>query len=78
MRRIAVLLFLAFVDFAFLTFACAETGEPGWLGVNVQTITPALKAEKKLSFPLGVLVTAIDPESPAADALKSGDHHAYR
>ena len=41
--------------------------------MSVQTVTPALKAEKKLFFPFGVLVAAIDPESPAGEALQPGD-----
>jgi serine protease Do len=46
----------------------------GWLGVGIQEITPELAKSFDLNKPEGVLVSQVEPNSPAAKAgLKSGD-----
>ncbi|HEC25250.1 MAG TPA: PDZ domain-containing protein, partial [bacterium] len=53
-----------------------ETGKitRGWLGIEIQKISPALKKVFKLKTSRGALVSSVLPGSPAAKAgLKSGD-----
>jgi serine protease Do len=53
-----------------------EYGETrrGWLGVNVQPVTPDMARAMGLSSARGAVVTRIDPEGPAADTgLQAGD-----
>lgn len=53
-----------------------ETGKVtrGWLGVEIQKITPSLKKAFNLQTSYGALVSSVLPNSPAAKAgLKSGD-----
>jgi len=53
-----------------------EFGETrrGWLGVNVQPVTPDMAEAMGLSQARGALVTRIDPEGPAAGTdLRTGD-----
>jgi serine protease Do len=53
-----------------------ETGrvERGWLGVQVQAVTPELASALGLGEPRGALVSDVIPNSPAARAqLKQGD-----
>ncbi len=46
----------------------------GWLGVQIQKITPALADALGLEAPEGALVAAVQPDSPAlAAGFKSGD-----
>jgi serine protease Do len=46
----------------------------GWLGVEIQNITPAIAKSLGLDHPEGALVASVAPDSPAAKAgLKSGD-----
>ena len=46
----------------------------GWLGVNIQTVTPDLAAGLGMAKPEGALVSAVNDGSPAARAgLRSGD-----
>ena len=46
----------------------------GFLGVNIQDVTPALASEFGLKEPTGALVAEVNPRSPAEKAgLKSGD-----
>ena len=46
----------------------------GWLGVGIQDLTPELAQAMKLPSASGVLVTSIQPDTPAAKAgLKRGD-----
>jgi serine protease Do len=48
--------------------------ERGWLGVQVQAVTPELASALGLDEPRGALVSDVIPESPAARArLKQGD-----
>jgi serine protease Do len=54
----------------------AKTGKVtrGWLGVDVQEITPELAKSFNLSEKKGVLISQVEPGSPAAKAgIKSGD-----
>ncbi len=53
-----------------------EHGETrrGWLGVNVQPVTPDMARAMGLSSARGAVVTRIDPEGPAAGSgLQAGD-----
>ncbi len=53
-----------------------EHGEvvKAWIGVYVQTVTPMLAQSLDLSTQKGVIVTAVDDDSPAAEAgLRRGD-----
>ncbi len=46
----------------------------GYLGVNIQTLTPSLAAEHKLPVSRGAYVGGVEPNSPAAKAgLNDGD-----
>ncbi len=46
----------------------------GWLGVGIQEITPELAKSFNLKTPEGVLVSQVEPNSPASKAgLRSGD-----
>ncbi|WP_207457806.1 DegQ family serine endoprotease [Azospirillum sp. SYSU D00513] len=46
----------------------------GWLGVQVQRVTPDIADSLGLSEPEGALVTSVDPASPAGEAgLRQGD-----
>ncbi|MCC6232113.1 MAG: DegQ family serine endoprotease [Verrucomicrobiales bacterium] len=46
----------------------------GFLGVNIQNVTPSLASEFGLKEPTGALVTEVSPKGPADKAgLKSGD-----
>ena len=48
--------------------------EHGWLGVQIQAVTPDMAAALGLDKPEGALVAAVNPDSPAAKAgLKRGD-----
>jgi serine protease Do len=48
--------------------------ERGWLGVQIQTVTPELASALGLDRPRGALVSVVQPDSPAQKAkLKSGD-----
>jgi serine protease Do len=48
--------------------------ERGWLGVQIQTVTPALAKSLDLQKDEGALVAAVTPDSPAAKAgFKQGD-----
>jgi serine protease Do len=48
--------------------------ERGWLGVEIQQVTPDLAAGLGLDEPRGALVANVDPESPAGAAgIKAGD-----
>jgi len=48
--------------------------ERGWLGVKIQTVTPAIAEAVGLGKPRGALVAEVVPQSPAAKAgLKQGD-----
>jgi serine protease Do len=45
-----------------------------WVGINVQSITPAMAASMKLSKNKGLVISSISSDSPASRAgLKSGD-----
>ena len=53
-----------------------ETGKitRGWLGIEIQQITPSLKKAFNLNTTYGALVSSVLPNSPASKAgLKSGD-----
>ncbi|PWE17051.1 serine protease [Marinicauda salina] len=53
-----------------------EYGETrrGWIGVNVQPVTPDMAAALGLSSPRGAVVSRVDPEGPAGEAgLEPGD-----
>jgi len=46
----------------------------GWLGVNIQDVTPDIAAAVGLPEASGAMVAGVDPGGPAADAkLRSGD-----
>ena len=48
--------------------------ERGWLGVEIQQVTPDLASGLGLDEPRGALVANVDPESPAGKAgIKAGD-----
>jgi len=48
--------------------------ERGWLGVQIQRVTPALASAMNLPKPEGALVAAVQPDSPAAAAgAQQGD-----
>jgi serine protease Do len=48
--------------------------ERGWLGVQIQEVTPAIAASLGLKTDLGALVAVVSPNSPSAKAgLKQGD-----
>jgi WD40 repeat protein len=63
---------LAFMAIVFLPRAVAQNAQPGWLGLSVQTVTKEMRHEMHLTAS-GVLVTGVDPESPAAEAIQAGD-----
>jgi serine protease Do len=48
--------------------------ERGWLGVQIQTVTPEIASAVGLERPMGALVTEVQPDSPAArSGLRQGD-----
>jgi serine protease Do len=48
--------------------------ESGWLGVEIAEVTPEKAKDLKLTAVRGVIITAVDPDSPAAKAgLKEND-----
>ena len=48
--------------------------DSGWLGVEIREVTPDKAKDLKLSSPGGVIVTEVEPDSPAAKAgLKEND-----
>jgi serine protease Do len=48
--------------------------EHGWLGVQIQQVSPDIAAALGMSKPAGAMVAAVTPDSPAAKAgLKRGD-----
>src|SRR5690606_27100674 len=47
--------------------------ERGWLGVQIQNVTPEIAAAIGLDEPQGALVADVVPESPAARNLEVGD-----
>jgi serine protease Do len=47
--------------------------DAGPFGVSVMNVTPDTAAQLKLKIRTGVVVTSVQPESPAADQLKRGD-----
>lgn len=48
--------------------------ESGWLGVEIAEVTPEKARDLKLSAVRGVIITAVEPDSPAAKAgLKEND-----
>ena len=48
--------------------------ESGWLGVEIAEVTPERAKDLKLSAVRGVIITAVEPDSPAAKAgLKEND-----
>lgn len=48
--------------------------EHGWLGVQVQAVTPDIAAALGMDKPMGAMVAAVNPDSPAAKAgMKRGD-----
>jgi len=50
------------------------TVERGWLGVQIQSVTPEIAAAVGLEEPKGAIVSQVLPDSPAAKAgLKQGD-----
>src|SRR3546814_474231 len=50
------------------------TVERGWLGVQIQNVTPDLAEALGLDAPAGALVAAVTPDSPAAEAgIETGD-----
>lgn len=53
----------------------ADDGEEsGWLGVEIAEVTPEKAKDLKLAAVRGVIITAVDPDSPAAKAgLKEND-----
>jgi esterase/lipase superfamily enzyme len=61
-----------------LAFAHAPFGaaaqERGWLGLKVETVTPALAAARKLNVQFGALVLEVEKDSPAFKAnVRAGD-----
>jgi esterase/lipase superfamily enzyme len=52
----------------------AAAQERGWLGLKVETVTPALAAARKLNVQFGALVLEVEKGSPASKAnLRAGD-----
>ncbi len=48
--------------------------EHGWLGIQIQQVSPDIAAALGMSKPMGAMVAAVTPDSPAAKAgLKRGD-----
>lgn len=47
--------------------------ERGYLGISAQALTPVLATALHMKAPIGALVTALDPQGPAADTLWIGD-----
>jgi serine protease Do len=45
----------------------------GYIGVTTQSLTPAIATALGLKTPMGALVTAVDPDSPAQGILAVGD-----
>jgi serine protease Do len=45
----------------------------GYIGVTTQSLTPAIATALGLKTPMGALVTAVDPDSPAQGTLAVGD-----
>jgi serine protease Do len=45
----------------------------GYIGVNTQALTPAIATSLGLKTPMGALITAVDPDSPAQGILNVGD-----
>jgi esterase/lipase superfamily enzyme len=52
----------------------AVAQEPGWLGLKVGTVTPAVAAARKLNVQFGALVLEVEKDSPASKVdLRPGD-----
>jgi predicted metalloprotease with PDZ domain len=52
----------------------AKEDDPGWLGVSLQQLTPALREAMDISSDTGVLISQVMADSPADEAgLKEGD-----
>lgn len=47
--------------------------ERGYIGINAQALTPVLATALGMQTPVGVLVTALDPQGPAVGTLSIGD-----
>jgi serine protease Do len=45
----------------------------GYIGVSTQPLTPAIATSLGLKTPMGALITAVDPDSPAQGILNVGD-----
>jgi serine protease Do len=45
----------------------------GYIGVTTQALTPAIATALGLKTPMGALITAVDPDSPARGVLSVGD-----
>jgi serine protease Do len=61
-------------DFAIQHLLHPDTGGIGWIGVHLQDVIPPLARAFQLSKPDGLLITQIDPGSPASNAgLQPGD-----
>jgi len=72
--RFSGLCLALFVVIAAAGGSTARAQEPAWFGATVETVTPAMMEERGLAVPFGALVTAVEPESPAAAAgLAQGD-----
>src|SRR5579864_7437084 len=65
------------VSFTFQIPAPGQQLISGWIGVQVETVTPALKTERKTAVSSGVIVAQIASKSPAASILRIGDVIAF-
>lgn len=73
-RRLAVLAVLALLTAGFLLAADNDEPEPGYLGIYMQKVTRSLRKALDLETREGVLVSYVEPDSPAETAgLENGD-----
>ncbi|MEM7775186.1 MAG: PDZ domain-containing protein [Pseudomonadota bacterium] len=76
MRRIHLVGILTAICFvaASAGYSQAQTSQPGWHGLTVASVTPALQRSRGLTLPFGAIVVGIESGSPALRAgIRFGD-----